>query len=55
MKGSAIREQTGSDAQNDQSAFQRFAKTMKALIAVPKHELEDKLKENAPKKRTKHE
>lgn len=55
MKGAAVREQSGSEIQDDQSAFQRFAKTMKALIAVPKHELEDKLKENPPKKRTKHE
>lgn len=32
-------------------AFQRFAKTMRALVAVPKHELAEKLTKSKRKKR----
>ena len=42
MKGSAI--DRTSESEQAESAFQRFAKTMRALVAVPKVELEEKLK-----------
>jgi len=28
---------------DDSSAFQRFAKAMRALVAVPKHEIDEKI------------
>jgi hypothetical protein len=42
MKGSAVTHETQPE-QSSESAFQRFAKTMRALVAVPKKELEEKL------------
>jgi hypothetical protein len=39
MKGSAIKHEALSEEQAE-SAFQRFAKTMRALVAVPKGELD---------------
>ena len=42
MKDSAV---THDARPEDSSAFQRFAKVMRALVAVPKRELEDKIKE----------
>jgi hypothetical protein len=43
MKGSAVTHEAQSE--QPESAFQRFAKVMRALIAVPKRELEEKLAE----------
>jgi hypothetical protein len=49
MKGSVIRSAITHETQPDErspgSAFQRFAQTMHALVAVPKHELDQKLAE----------
>jgi hypothetical protein len=42
MKDSAAHE---AQPEQSESAFQRFAKTMRALVAVPKRELEKKLAE----------
>jgi hypothetical protein len=50
MKGSAATQETA-ESQQAESAFQRFAKTMRALIAVPKPELDEKLRETNVKKR----
>jgi hypothetical protein len=43
MKGSAITHEAQPDVESPESAFQRFAKTMRALVAVPKRELEEKI------------
>jgi hypothetical protein len=54
MKDSAITHFTHEarpDEEPPGSAFQRFAKVMRALVAVPKHELDQKLgKEKAKRK-----
>jgi hypothetical protein len=53
MKDSAVTHATHEvrpDEQSPESAFQRFAKTMRALVAVPKHELAEKLTEFKKKK-----
>jgi hypothetical protein len=41
MKGSAVTPEAQSEPSD--SPFQRFAKVMRALVAVPKKELEEKL------------
>jgi hypothetical protein len=41
MKGSAVTHEAQPD--HPESAFQRFAKVMRALVAVPKRELDEKL------------
>lgn len=48
MKDSATTHEARSE---DSSAFQRFAKVMRALVAVPKRELEEKLSESKEKRR----
>jgi hypothetical protein len=45
MKASAVTHEAQSEEQSQGSAFQRFAKVMRALVAVPKRELEEKLAE----------
>jgi hypothetical protein len=41
------------DEQSPESAFQRFAKTVRALVAVPKRELEEKLAQSKASRDTK--
>jgi hypothetical protein len=50
MKGSAVTHEA--QPEQPESAFQRFAKTMRALVAVPKRELDEKLAQE--KKSRKH-
>lgn len=40
------------ETRDDAAEFRRFAKTMRALIAVPKSELDNKLAENKAEKRS---
>jgi hypothetical protein len=42
MKGSAVTHEAQPE-QPPESPFQRFAKVMRALVAVPKRELEEKI------------
>jgi hypothetical protein len=49
MKVSAVTQEDRPE-QDQESAFQRFAKTMRALIVVPKAELEQKLAEDRQKR-----
>jgi hypothetical protein len=54
MKDSAVTHVTHEarpDEQPPESAFQRFAKAMRALVAVPKHELAEQLTKSKRKKR----
>jgi hypothetical protein len=48
MKDSAVTHEARPDEPG--SAFQRFAKVMRALVAVPKHELAEKLTTSKRKK-----
>jgi hypothetical protein len=50
MKDSAATHEA--QAEQPESPFQRFAKTMRALVAVPKRELDQKLAEDRKKRET---
>jgi hypothetical protein len=50
MKDSAVERETAG-SESPESAFQRFAKTMRALIAVSKEDLDKKLEQEKDKKK----
>jgi hypothetical protein len=50
MKGSAVTHDARPVDRDGSSAFQRFAKVMRALIAVPKRELDEKLAQDRKRK-----
>jgi len=50
MKGSAVTHDARPDDHDGSSAFQRFAKVMRALIAVPKRELNEKIAKDKTKR-----
>lgn len=50
MKDSAVTHEA--QPEQPESAFQRFAKAMRALVAVPKSELDQKLAEGRKKRKT---